>query len=197
MLLPQATTPCKTKYILSVWWSPHQLRAVKRKDAHSQILHINFGRKKKTFIWHVRGRKGHACMPSHFCCVWLFVTLPAITCRVPLSMVFFRQEYRSALPCPPPWNLPGAGIEPWSRRSPALTGGSFTTTATLGVKMPYFPLKKVVLVSGSKSPEVQGQRCSFSQWIGEADLQQLTNIMLRKATFHIWKFSIRHETLSL
>ena len=63
--------------------------------------------------------------------------------------------------------------------------------------MPYFPLKKVVLVSGSKSPEVQGQKCSFSQWIGEADLQQLTNTMLRKATFHIWKFSIRHETLSL
>ena len=91
---------------------------------------------------------------------------------------------------PSSMNLPNAGIEPWSCRSPALTGGSFNTIATLGVKMSYFPLKKVLLVSGYKCPEMQRQICSFSQWIGEEDGQQLTNAMLRKATFHIWKFSI-------
>ena len=37
---------------------------------------------------------------------------------------FFRQEYWSGLPFPPPGDLPDPGIEPMS---PALTGGFFTT----------------------------------------------------------------------
>ena len=32
----------------------------------------------------------------------------------PLSMRFFRQEYWSGLPCPPPGDLPNPGIEPES-----------------------------------------------------------------------------------
>ena len=42
----------------------------------------------------------------------------------PLSMEFFRQEYWSGLPFPPPGNLPNPGIEPVS---PTLAGGFFTT----------------------------------------------------------------------
>ena len=42
-------------------------------------------------------------------------------------MEFFRQEYWSGLPFPPPQYLPNRGIEP---RSPALAGGFFTTGAT-------------------------------------------------------------------
>lgn len=39
-------------------------------------------------------------------------------------------------------------------------------------KMSYFPSEKGLLVSGCKrGPEVQGQRCSFSQQFGEADMQ--------------------------
>ena len=46
------------------------------------------------------------------------------TCQAPLSMGFFRQEYWSGLPFPSPGDLPDPGIK---SRSPALTGGFFTT----------------------------------------------------------------------
>ena len=49
--------------------------------------------------------------------VQLFPTPWTVACQAPLSMGFFRQEYRSGLPCPPPGALPTPGIEP---RSPAL-----------------------------------------------------------------------------
>jgi len=39
-------------------------------------------------------------------------------------MGFSRQEYWSGLPCPPPGNLPDAGIKP------AWAGEFFTTNAT-------------------------------------------------------------------
>ena len=39
-------------------------------------------------------------------------------------MGFSRQEYWSALPCPPPGDLPDPGIEPVSLMSPMLAGGS-------------------------------------------------------------------------
>ena len=44
----------------------------------------------------------------------------------PLSMGFFRQEYWSGLPCPPPEDLPNPGIEE-SPVSPLLASGVFTT----------------------------------------------------------------------
>ena len=43
--------------------------------------------------------------------------------QAPLSVEFFRQEYQSGLPCPPPGDLPDPGIEPGS---PALAGRFFT-----------------------------------------------------------------------
>ena len=66
----------------------------------------------------------HVCVLSHFGHVQLFVTLWTIACRVPLSMVFARQEYWCGLPCPLPENLPNPGIEPSSLMSSALTVGS-------------------------------------------------------------------------
>ena len=53
-------------------------------------------------------------MLSH---VSLFSTPWTAACQAPLSMGFFRQEYCSGLPCPPPGDLPNPGIEP---SSPAL-----------------------------------------------------------------------------
>ena len=50
--------------------------------------------------------------------------------QAPLSMGFFRHEYRSGLPCPPPGDLPNSGIEPASLTSPALAGRFFTTSTT-------------------------------------------------------------------
>ena len=42
-------------------------------------------------------------------------------------MGFFRQEYCSGLPFPPPGDLPHPGIKPASLESPALAGIFFTT----------------------------------------------------------------------
>ena len=42
-------------------------------------------------------------------------------------MGFFRQEYWSGLPFPPPGDLSDAAIEAVSLVSPALAGGFFTT----------------------------------------------------------------------
>ena len=47
-----------------------------------------------------------------FSSVRLLVILWIIACQAPLSMGFFRQEYWSGLPCPPPGDLPDPGIEP-------------------------------------------------------------------------------------
>ena len=51
--------------------------------------------------------------------------------QAPLSMRFYRQEYWSGLPCPPPGGLLDPGTEPVSLSSPAQAGGFFTTSATL------------------------------------------------------------------
>ena len=50
--------------------------------------------------------------------------------QAPLSMEFSSQEYWSGLPCPPPGDLPHAGIEPASLMSPALAGRFFTPNVT-------------------------------------------------------------------
>ena len=53
------------------------------------------------------------------------------THQVPLSLGFFRQEYWSGLPCPPPGNHPDAGIQGSNPdlMSPAFAGWFFTTSA--------------------------------------------------------------------
>ena len=53
-------------------------------------------------------------MLSH---VQLFVTPWTVAQQAPLSMEFFRQEYRSGLPFPSPGDLPDPGIEPESHPS--------------------------------------------------------------------------------
>ena len=72
----------------------------------------------------------HACVLSHFSHVQLFATLWAITPQVPLTRGFSRQEHWSALPCPPPGDLPDPGIKPKSFLSLALGGRFFITRAT-------------------------------------------------------------------
>ena len=51
------------------------------------------------------------CAQSHSR-VQLFVTPWTVACQAPLSMGFFKQEYWSGLPFPPPWDTPNPGIEP-------------------------------------------------------------------------------------
>ena len=65
----------------------------------------------------------HACMHSQLLSrVQLFGTPWTVAHQAPLSMGFSRQEYWSALPFPPPGDLPDPEIEPVS---PALAGGFF------------------------------------------------------------------------
>ena len=70
------------------------------------------------------------CLLSRFSHVRLFATPWTVARQAPLSMGFFRQEYWSGLPCPPPGDLPHPGIEPVSL-SPALAGGFFPTCVQL------------------------------------------------------------------
>ena len=54
-------------------------------------------------------------------------TLSTVACQALLFMGFFREEYWSGLPFPPPVDLPKPGIAPLSLVSAALAGGFFTT----------------------------------------------------------------------
>ena len=53
------------------------------------------------------------------------MTPRSVAHQAPLSMGFFRQEYWSGLPFPPPGDLPNPGTEPASPESSALAGGCF------------------------------------------------------------------------
>ena len=63
-------------------------------------------------------------------CVQPFVTLWTVAHQAPLSMGFFRQEYWSVLPCPPPEGLLDPGIKSTSLMSPELAGRFFTISVT-------------------------------------------------------------------
>ena len=73
-----------------------------------------------------------ACVLSHFSHVQLLATLWTVAHQDPLSMRFFRQEYWSGLPCPPPGDFPNPEIKPMSLTSPALAGGFSATSTTWG-----------------------------------------------------------------
>ena len=79
-------------------------------------------------------------MLSCFHRVWLFAILWTVALQASLSVGFSRQEYWSGLPCPPPGDLPEAGIEPMSLSSPALAGGFFTTSTTWEAQVPSYLL---------------------------------------------------------
>ena len=59
-----------------------------------------------------------AGMLNCFSHVRLCDTLWTVVHEALLSMEFFRQEYWSRLPCPPPEDLPNPGIEPLSSAAP-------------------------------------------------------------------------------
>ena len=84
-------------------------------------------------VFHLRPEKEHflaAAAAQLLSCVRLSVTPQTLARQAPLSMGFFRQEYWSGLPFPPPGDLPDPGIKPLSLTSPALAGGFFTISAT-------------------------------------------------------------------
>ena len=64
----------------------------------------------------------HACSTA-----WLFAMLWIVARQAPLSMGFFRQEYWSGSPFPPPGDLSHPGIKPASPVSSTMEAGFFTT----------------------------------------------------------------------
>ena len=72
----------------------------------------------------------HVCALSCFSHVQLFATLWTVAQQASMSVGFFRQEYWSGLPCPPPGGFPNPGSEPASLVSSALAGRLFTTSAS-------------------------------------------------------------------
>ena len=88
----------------------------------------------------------HACMPSYFICVQLFVTLQTVALEVPLSVGFSKEEYWIGLPCPPPGDLPNPGIKSTSLMFSALAGGFFTTSPTW--ETPKSPMTTCLLGGG-------------------------------------------------
>ena len=73
--------------------------------------HVLFSFFYKTIEWYFN-RVLHACMLSSFSRVWLIAALWTVTCQVPLSVGFSRQENWGGLPSPSPGDLPDTGIEP-------------------------------------------------------------------------------------
>ena len=63
----------------------------------------------------------HIYMLYRFSCVQLYATLWTITCQVPLSIGFSRQEYWSGLPYSSPVDRPNPRIEPRSSTLQALS----------------------------------------------------------------------------
>ena len=59
----------------------------------------------------------------------VFATPRTVVHQAPLSMGFSRQEYQSALPCPPLGGLCDPGVEPASLTSCKLAGELFTSSA--------------------------------------------------------------------
>ena len=67
---------------------------------------------------------------SRFGRVQLFATLWTVAHQAHLSMGFYKSEYWSGLPWPPPGDLPNPGIELVSLMSPAMSDEPFTTSTT-------------------------------------------------------------------
>ena len=74
----------------------------------------------------------------------LLATSWTVARQAPLSMEFFRQEYCSGLPCPPPGDLPEPGIQPASPMSPSLQADSLPAD-------PFVPFSSVQFSSVTQS----------------------------------------------
>ena len=83
------------------------------------------------------------CMHTHrLSRVQFFSTPWTLTCQVPLSVGFPRQERWSDLPSPPPGDLSDCGIEPTSLLSSALADGVLGQMHQLASHLPSVPYIK-------------------------------------------------------
>ena len=136
-----------------------------------------------SLVWHPR-----VCMLSHFSHVWLFTTSGTVAHQAPLSVGFFRQEYWSGLPCPPPGYLPNPGMKPVSLMSPALAGRFFTTSTTWkALASPPFPNNCLNLPIGTQGKSWGWMKVvSYNQRnrVPERPCAQKPHWALHDVTFH-------------
>ena len=92
-------------------------------------------------------------------CVQLFATLWTVARQGPLSVGFFRQEYWSGLPFPPPGDLPNPGIK---SESPALQVDSLPLSHHEGKKKCVW-LAQAIL-SGNSPPGSHANSKDFCFW---------------------------------
>ena len=91
-------------------------------------------------------------MLSRFNHVQLFVTLWTVAHQAPLCMGFSRQEYWSGLSCPPPEDLPHAGMELSSLYVSCIAGPFFTRDSHKADVVLEFPLQEPVTPTASVPP---------------------------------------------
>ena len=85
-------------------------------------------------------------------------------------MGFPKEEYWRGLPFPPLGDLPNSGIESQSHTSPALAGGSFTTSATweaLSNFQKTFSYKRIQYVSDFAKEKTQGDEVTCPKSLRE------------------------------
>ena len=113
-----------------------------------------------------------ACMLSHFSRVGLFASLWTVAHQTPLSTGFFRQEYWSGLPCPPPEDIPNPGIKP---RSPTLQADSL-------------PSEPPVIISFFLDRHQRSERwCFFFKITQHIEVEQglEPGFLMRSLSFHL------------
>ena len=84
--------------------------------------------------------------------------------QAPLSMGFFKQEYWSGSPCPPPGDLPDPGIKPVPLMSLGLAGNrkSWTSCVSLKTRKSTSPVKGVLPASRGRRTPLYPQRWGFT-----------------------------------
>ena len=93
---------------------------------------------KASYVW------GCVCVHTRVCVlsnVQLFANLWTVAHQAPVSIQYFRQDYWSGLPFPPPGDLPIPGIE-----SASLVSGTLQEDSLL-LSHQGSPIKQVVLAS--------------------------------------------------
>ena len=86
------------------------------------------------------------CVLSHFSRVWLWEALGTKAHQAPLSMGFYRQEYWSGLPCPPPGK--SSQLRDWTHASYVSCTGSQVLYQQCHLRSPHdVPLSKPNLSS--------------------------------------------------
>ena len=100
--------------------TPFCLMAESKEELKSLLMVVKEESEKASLKLNIQKTEIMASSPIVLCCfsrVHLFSTPWTVALQAPLSMGFFRQEYWSGLPSPPPEDFPHPGIKTTSYNS--------------------------------------------------------------------------------